>query len=155
MEFENLHGLYAGIEISNSIGAQNTKGLIVLLGENIHSSPGSPVHTQNWVNFEVGVAAGYKKPVLVFEEYGHDINFSIPYVSDYCRYNIDDKSVGPIGDLLAQRILQRRRPRRLIRCAGCDATYFYWNSDVIERCPVCRRSSTIRRNRIDLRLSNV
>jgi hypothetical protein len=155
IEFENLQGLYAGVDISNIIGNLNTKGVILLLGENVYSSQRSPVHTHNWVNFEVGVAAGYKKLVLVFEEYGHDINFPIPYVSDYCRYNVDDESVGLIGDLLAQRILQRRRPQRQIRCAGCYATYFYWNNDVLENCPVCRRSSTTRRNRIDLRLSNV
>lgn len=155
IEFENLNGLYAGIEISNIIGSQCTACVLVLLGENIYSSPVSPVHTQNWVNFEVGVAAGYQKPVIVFEEYEYDINFPIPYVSDYCRYNIDDNLVGTIGNMLAQRILQRLQPQRAIQCQGCYARYYYWNDDLLERCPVCRRSTTQRRNRIDLRLSNV
>jgi hypothetical protein len=52
MEFENLQGIYAGI------GNRSTACVIVLLGENIESSSASSVHTRNWVNFEVGVAAG-------------------------------------------------------------------------------------------------
>lgn len=151
MEFENLEGMYAGVEISNKIRDPNTASLVVLLGENIESAPGDPVYTHNWVNFEVGVAAGYGKPVWVFEEYGHNIHFPIPYVTDYCRYELDNNEfLRYIGDILIG-----MQPTSRIRCLFCHAEYNYWNSEPIEHCPVCRQPSTRQRNKIDLRLSNV
>lgn len=159
MEFENLEGAYAGVEISNKIRHPNTACLIVLLGENIESAPGDPVYTHNWVNFEVGVAAGYGKPVWVFEEYRDDIHFPIPYVTDYCQYQIGNNDfLRYIGNTLIGSMLSpphRRTPQVRIHCHFCHAEYNYWNDVPIERCPVCRQPTTQRRNKIDLRLSNV
>jgi hypothetical protein len=78
MEYEDLRGIYAGVRISNIVRDRNVVCLIVLLGDNVESSSRSPVHTHNWVNFEVGVAAGYGKAVWVFEEYCYDRHFPIP-----------------------------------------------------------------------------
>jgi hypothetical protein len=53
MEMENLedqYDRYAAIEISNYIRYECVC-LIVLLGQNLLSSPRSPIHTQNWGAF--------------------------------------------------------------------------------------------------------
>ncbi|MDE1767498.1 MAG: hypothetical protein KGI27_14680, partial [Thaumarchaeota archaeon] len=92
MELEDLEGEYAGSRISDIIRSnvqEDTNAVLVLLGKNLENPPSAtPQYTHNWVNFEVGVAAGCKKPVWVFEDYDEFINFPIPYVTDYCRYNL-------------------------------------------------------------------
>jgi hypothetical protein len=155
MEYEDTRGIYAEDRISDIIKDPRISCVIVLLGENIVTSPRSPVHTRNWVNFEVGVAAAYKKAVWVFEEYGYDRDFPIPFVSDYCRYYLwDDISLEHIGQVLVYKLTggQSLYPKQ---CGYCYARFYYWNSDIIEHCPVCRQPSYKRRNKIDLRLSNV
>lgn len=90
MELENLeerYDRYAAIEISNYI-RNECASLIVLLRPNLLSSPRSPIHTHNWVPFEVGVAADCRMPIWVFEEYHKEFRFPIPLVTDYCRYNL-------------------------------------------------------------------
>ena len=155
MEYEDIRGIYAGERISKIIKDPKIACLIVLLGENIVSSPRSPVHTRNWVNFEVGVAAGYNKAVWVFEEYGDEKNFPIPFVSDYCRYHLwDEGFLEYIGQVLSYK-LAGGESLHPTKCGFCHARFFSWNSDALKYCPVCRQPSYKKRNKIDLRLSNV
>jgi len=64
------------------------------------ANPPNRHYTQNWVTFEVGVAAGCNKPVLVLEEINNITDFPIPYVSDYYQYQLDDnedrKGIGKV-----------------------------------------------------------
>jgi hypothetical protein len=153
MEMENLEARadrYAAIEISNFIRYECVC-LIVLLGPMLLSSPRSPIHTQNWVPFEVGVAADCRMPIWVFEEYHKEIRFPIPLVTDYCRYNLwEDESQRYIGEILVQKLagLNSRYP---IQCNFCFARYYYWNNDAIELCPVCRKRFYPRRDGFDFK----
>ena len=154
MEYEDTRRIYAGERIAQIIKDDGVTCLIVLLGKNVESSSGSPVHTRNWVNFEVGVAAGDRKAVWVFEEYGYNIRFPIPFVSDYCRYHLDDdRSLKHIGNVLTHKLAGGIS--RAVTCGYYHARFFYWNNDKIEQCPVCRNPTFRKRNKIDLRLSNV
>jgi hypothetical protein len=85
MELENLNRRYAGVEISDSI-RNECNAVAVLLGKKLANPPyESRQYTNNWVNFEVGVASGSGKPVWVFESFGETIPFPIPHVTDYVQ----------------------------------------------------------------------
>lgn len=63
MELEDLQYMNKGVEISRKI-CEESDALVVLLGKNVQSPPKRAHNfTRNWVSFEVGVAAGCKKPV--------------------------------------------------------------------------------------------
>ena len=78
----------------------------------------------------------------------------IRFPKDYCRYYLDDdRSLKHIGNVLTRKLAGGRV--RGITCGYCYARYYYWNADRIEQCPVCRNPTFRKRNKIDLRLSNV
>ncbi|MDE1869316.1 MAG: hypothetical protein KGH60_05135 [Candidatus Micrarchaeota archaeon] len=141
MEWENLGKAYAGKVISDTIMSKDTKAVIVLLGKALETPPvTTPEFTHNWVNFEVGVACAAKKPVWVFEDFNEIIKFPIPYVTDYCRYNMNnDEHIKQIGSLLER---DSNSTTKGILCAyeNCNAVYRYWSTEVEFICPVCRRS---------------
>lgn len=62
-----------------------SEALFLLLGPHIRQS----VHTQNWVAFEVGLACAMHKDVWIFEQDGANIEFPIPYFTDYMIYSLD------------------------------------------------------------------
>ena len=98
MELEDLSYKDAGNEIANSI-REECDAVIVLLGKNVLYAPRrSTRHTRNWVAFEVGVAAGCKKSVWVFENSRIPIYFPIPYITDYYKYKLNDGSVNLSSD---------------------------------------------------------
>jgi hypothetical protein len=47
-------------------------------------------HTQNWIDYEVGLACAKGLPVWVFEPFETPINFPIPYCTHCVRLNLDD-----------------------------------------------------------------
>jgi hypothetical protein len=157
MEFEDLEGFYAGDEISNIIWHEATECVVVLLERNISNFP----YTHNWVNFEVGVASGWWKPVWVFEEYGRNIHFPISFVTDYCRYRLNDsKFLRYIGEILVFSLAYLMtygvpvvRNEKL--CPNCSSKFNYWNDDKIRYCPVCRQPLNYRGRKVNLRLSNI
>jgi hypothetical protein len=159
MELENLTNKYAGFEISNII-TNESGGVAVLLGKNLQSPPTmSPEFTHNWVNFEVGVAAGTGKRVWVFEEYGPNIRFPIPYVTDYVRYILDnDEHLRIIGEILKANLTARMSNQPSIKCphSSCNAVYYYWSTATQIHCPVCRHPiPKYEERRERLNLSNV
>lgn len=152
MEWEKLDNEYAGLRIADIIRSdviENTRAVLVLLGKNLKNPPTpTPQFTHNWVNFEVGVAAGCKKPVWVFEKLDEFIQFPIPYVTDYAKYRHEDIGhLRIIGDILKDKITNGlRRPPFTITCGhkNCNGKYNFWNEDVKEfNCPVCRQSLVI------------
>ena len=84
MEFEKFHPP-AWQKIRDEVSS--SQALFVLLGPNIRRT----IHTQNWVAFEVGLACAFGKEVWVFEQSGSNIDFPIPYLTDYMIYNLEDK----------------------------------------------------------------
>lgn len=148
MELESLQNQYAGSRIADIIRSrfvENTKAVIVLLGENLENPPSStPQYTHNWVNFEVGVAVGCKKPIWVFEESDKSIKFPIPYVTDFCKFDIEkNEHIQQIGDILDQlyhydNVVQ---PENRFKCRHCNAEFNFWSQEISEiNCPVCRET---------------
>ena len=76
-------------DIITSNWVENVELVVVLLGKNLANPPNFH-YTQNWVSFEVGVAGGCKKPVLVLEEINHITDYPIPYVTDYYQYQLEN-----------------------------------------------------------------
>ena len=49
-------------------------------------------HTQNWIDFEVGLSCAEDKQVWVFEPQGQEVEFAVPYCTYYCIYNPKEPS---------------------------------------------------------------
>jgi len=149
MEWEKLENQYAGTRIADIIRSdvqENTDALFVLLGKSLENPPlENRQYTHNWVNFEVGVSAGCKKPVWVFENIQDFIKFPIPWVTDYIVYKLDDtEHLRSIGEILKQQILlsSNLQPHRVINCPyqNCNARYNLWTVGLFQiNCPVCRQ----------------
>lgn len=147
MELEEMGTIYPAKRITDIIRSnfqENTKAVIVVLGKSLEHPPTTnPQYTHNWVNFEVGVAASCNKPVWVVEDFTEFIGFPIPYVTDYCRYNIGDKThLLNIGNYLLSSISnpQQYHLRPKIRCTLCNAEYCVWDTVKTLNCPVCRQN---------------
>ena len=148
MELENIDNTYAGSRIadiirSNSALHEDTRAVVVLLGRSLEN-PLSPQYTHNWVNFEVGVSAGCRKPVWVFEQFTEFINFPVPYVTDYCLYEINSKDhLQFIGNHFKALYGNGQivHPPRTIKCHLCNAIYNFWSNQQCIKCPVCRRDT--------------
>ena len=150
MEWEDLEKKYPAKRISEIIQSnwvENVSMVVVLLGPNL-ANPPNQHYTQNWVTFEVGVAAGCNKPVLVLEEINHITNFPIPFVTDYVQYQLDNnddrKRIGDvINNIHRVKTGNVRIPDDVPKICGyddCNAKFNLWQrySDNIS-CPVCRR----------------
>jgi len=150
MELEEMGSKYPALRIADIIRSnfqENTKAVAVLLGKNLENPPtATPQYTHNWVNFEVGVAASCNKPVWVFENFNDFIRFPIPFVTDYCRYNLGDKNhLLNIGEFLKTMVTlpQQYVNRKKIKCELCNAYYRIWDNEKNLNCPVCRQNISI------------
>ncbi|MGI0093238.1 MAG: hypothetical protein ACREA8_03975, partial [Nitrosotalea sp.] len=149
MEWEDIDNQYAGSRIADIIRSdvqENTDAIIVLLGQSLENPPTeSKQYTHNWVNFEVGVAAGCRKPVWVFEEFDKFHKFPIPYVTDYAQYNLNNNDhLQYYTNILKDRILtsyNTTKPVKNVKCQheNCNASYRLWSKSEVIYCPVCRR----------------
>lgn len=148
IELTNLKGKYEGKEIRDRIKSTLFKrevptALFVILGDEL-TSP-SRIYTHNWVNFEVGLAASDSMQVWVMEQEGKSINFSIPYVTDYMTYVLDNdedgqRMIAVFKRTLTGKLLGLPSP---ITCTKCHASYSYWNDKSEITCPVCRQSTPV------------
>lgn len=150
MEWEDLEGKYPAkriTEIIRSRWIENVTMVVVLLGPNL-SNPPNQHFTHNWVTFEVGVASGCGKPVLVLEEINHITNFPIPYLTDYYQYQLDSKEDRiQIGETMKTiRLIStgnKRVPKNISTKCGhsdCNAVFNLWMRYSNEiNCPACRR----------------
>lgn len=148
MEWEKLDNQYAGSRIADIIRSnvvENVRAVIVLLGKNLENPPTeTPQYTHNWVNFEVGASAGCQKPVWVFENLKETVQFPIPYVTDYVRYELENVDhLRAIGEILLNKLVHQsnKKPPYEIKCPyqNCNAKYNFWSKNTINLiCPVCR-----------------
>jgi hypothetical protein len=76
MEFERIYPP-AWQMIRDEI--RGSEAVFLLLGPNIRGS----IHTQNWVAFEVGLACAFARDVWVFEQQNANVEFPVPYLTDY------------------------------------------------------------------------
>lgn len=154
MEWEDLNNEYPAKRISDIIKSrwiENINMVVVLLGPNL-ANPPNMHYTQNWVTFEVGVAAGCNKPILVLEEINNITDFPIPYVTDYYQYEINNNEdrkyiVVVLNNIYKIKTNNARVPDGVpVICEhnDCNAKFNLWKrySNNIN-CPVCRRAITI------------
>ena len=132
--------------------------VFLLLGPNVRSS----IHTQNWIAFEVGLSCANGKEVWVFEKEGSDIEFPIPYLTDFMIYNLENAktfdyvrniidaygreidglkrgkwSINFIPDLRTKRNVPKGIP---IKCSHCQSEYFLHAITTLNfYCPSCRK----------------
>ena len=113
-------------------------------------------HTQNWIDYEVGLACQRELPVWVFEPSEEQVDFPIPYCTHTVRF--DQSNREHIKWLKVQ--LEYRRdhgagrygahqqfPRNMYdgtpstRCSNprCGLEFFQLNSDGVFWCPSCRQ----------------
>jgi hypothetical protein len=86
----NVHAIRAEFESYNippwnaiKEWIEESSALFLLIGPNLKSSD----YTQNWVSFEVGLAAGKGKEIWVFEQQGREVHFPVPYLDHYMLYD--------------------------------------------------------------------
>jgi hypothetical protein len=145
-EWQREYNRYAGETIANIISHPDTSALFVLLGPALQNPPGSSSpYTHNWVSFEVGVAAGCRKPIWVFEEFGSFVRYPVPLVTDYAQYTPGSvEHLQYYGTVFQDRIGSETfsiQPPRTFQCeyTNCNARYRHWSVSKSFNCPVCRQ----------------
>jgi hypothetical protein len=145
-EWQKPYSNYAGRTISNIICDPDSAAIFVLLGKYLENPPvSSSQYTHNWVNFEVGVAAGCGKRIWVFEEFGSSVRFPVPFVTDYAQFTHDSVDhLQYYGRIFRSIIMYRTNlvaPVPWFRCQyiDCNAIYNCWSIAQRFNCPVCRR----------------
>ena len=146
VEFERV-GSYPAWTIIEKMASPATRAVFVLLGPGLLSSE----YTINWVAFEVGLAAGLRKDVWVFEQYDADIQFPVPYLNHYLLYklgNIDHFQYIREKVSAYTRFLPAMRDRIIlsdnpeyVECQheNCGASYYFHSRAEKIKCPACRQ----------------
>jgi len=146
VEFERA-GPYPALTIIQKMANPATKAVFVLLGPGLLRSE----YTINWVAFEVGLAAGLRKDVWVFEQFDADIQFPVPYINHYVQYalgNIDHFQYIKEKVSAYTRFLPAMRDRIIlaanpeyIECQyeKCGASYYFHSHAEKIKCPACRQ----------------
>jgi hypothetical protein len=115
-------------------------------------------HTQNWVAFEVGVAAGHEPPIPVIAVRGEDVTIPIPYLRHHYSYSSTFSPVHPHQNQEDRQRLQNeffnvmhpmlndpwhfQNPPLERLCPHCNLLYHHHNQG--ERpllCPCCSRET--------------
>lgn len=106
-------------------------------------------HTQNWISYEVGVAASFNKILYVFRE--NSVKFAVPYLTNYAPYSvrpkldakwIDEESKKTFHDLLfnvMKAIISDpagKKPHK-IKCSNCKIVFRYHGTNHEIECPCC------------------
>lgn len=123
---------------------ERSDALILVLSKGVTNRE----YTQNWVAFEVGIAAGCKPPRPVIAIQAAKVRIPIPYVTHYYSYsntlppsNLKDKSnwAGQFNSILAELLadvnFKSEYPK--VRCAVCKSEYHYHGPERLIKCPCC------------------
>ena len=140
MEFEDMQSPQWQ-EIKNKV--RSSEAVFLLLGPNVNRS----IHTQNWIAFEVGLACAYGKRVWVFEQENSNVQFPIPYLTDYMIYNLDETThfnyVRAIIEGYRQPdtlLIKRNLPKgKAVECFQCHSKYAMHTDIPTFYCPSCRQ----------------
>lgn len=132
MEFENYNKKYKPAFGKITEEMFKTSALFLLLGENLMRNS----YTQNWVSNEIGLAHPMRKPIWVFEEFGREIPFPVPYFNHYVLFTPAEKSHiayitaivreienGPILRFIRTVLFGKALSSQIIKCSHCDLTY--------------------------------
>jgi hypothetical protein len=109
-------------------------------------------HTQNWVAFEVGVAAGCNPPKPVIAIKGEDVVIPIPYLTHYYSYSPTvpasqwrasgtdlwhGQSKMGMHPMLSDP--NYKVPFLPTTCSHCKLRYYYHGSEICYKCPCCSK----------------
>ncbi len=124
----------------------NSEALFVILSKGLTARE----HTQNWVAFEIGVAAGCEPPKPVFVIIGENVVFPVPYLNHYFPYSVTNK---PPGFRESSEILWKGNVDGLmktyiqdpylapktkqINCRQCRTDFYMHGADSDFKCPCC------------------
>jgi hypothetical protein len=125
---------------------QKSDALFVILSRGLVAQE----HTQNWVAFEIGVAAGCEPPKPVFVITGESVRFPVPYLDHYFPYSMtvktprfagvpDSEWKGAIDGVMKQYIRNPRHSPEMDRvsCRGCRVSFYAHGSEREFNCPCC------------------
>lgn len=107
------------------------------------------VHTNNWVSFEVGLAANSRKllqpanlaglDVYVFEPKDKQIEFPVPYCTHYMLYEKTDEEIRFLKEMIKEAPLEP--DVEFITCpydSNCGVTFYLLSNIESFACPACR-----------------
>jgi hypothetical protein len=133
------------LQIKHSI--QRSDAVLLILSGGITQQE----HTQNWVAFEVGVAAGCDPPKPVIAIKGEDVKMPIPYVNYYYSYsptfpaphwkesdrdNWGDRFDNILGPMLDDVNYKPGYPQN--HCPHCKLRYYHHGPEQpFRKCPCC------------------
>jgi len=161
MEFEDVT---APPYLSIRDNVNKSDALFVLLSEHLVDKQ----HTNNWVSFEVGLAANQERPetngkamhspfgldIYVFEPLDQHIDFAVPYFTHYMRYPTTEAAFKWLRDRLRDGSLARSGFS--ISCAweDCKITFDYLSRFYTDSyyCPACRREVIFKKSYKDFKL---
>lgn len=118
--------------------------LFVLLGSNVQFSE----YTENWIAFEVGLAAGLGgKDIWVFEPSNVNVRFPVPFLHHYVLYNLNDdhsrRYISHIVKAYETIPLFRSLPHGVqdVTCGYDDCRQIFRLHTRVQQfnCPTCRR----------------
>lgn len=125
---------------------QHSEALFVILSKGLTARE----HTQNWVAFEIGVAAGCEPPKPVFVIIGENVVFPVPYLNHYFPYSITNRPFefqiesetlwkGNVDGLMKTYIQDPHLvpTTRQINCRQCRTEFYIHGSDSDFKCPCC------------------
>jgi hypothetical protein len=123
---------------------QRSDALILVLSKGVTNRE----YTQNWIAFEVGIAAGCNPPKPVIAIQAARVRIPIPYVTHYYSYsntlppsNMKDKSrwAGTFNLILAEPLadVNFKPEHPQVRCPACRSEYHYHGPERLIQCPCC------------------
>lgn len=147
MEFENIS---APPFVSIRDQVNDSDALFVLLSDHLIGL----AHTNNWVSFEVGLAANLNMsrsssqelstiglPVWVFEPLDKDIHYTVPYCTHYMKYKSEPLAVRWLCEILEDPSSKGGIGVKLV-CPNinCRLSFFYLSAHTKTlACPACRK----------------
>jgi hypothetical protein len=136
---------------------ERSKALFVVLTKNITTR----TYTQNWVTYEIGVAASCRPPLPVFVFREEDVDFPVPYLTwysdepvtsldylkpqDFSEFLLDFLIVLFRYQILAQEVFrsvldpswENQENEYFQKCKNCHIQYNYFGMNEKIHCPCC------------------
>ena len=137
MEFEDIkHPAWRTI----AKNVKESSSLFVILNKTLDDEQYE--HTQNWISFEVGLACMANKYVWVFEPYGEDIRFVVPYLTHLCKYMPESVDYVKFYKQVVESegLYPELNSKYGIQCPDCGASFNLLNFGEQYSCPTCRSS---------------
>lgn len=132
---------------------KKSKALFLILTKNITKRE----YTQNWVAFEIGVAAACDPPVPVFVFKEQKVDFPVPYVNHYFhqpRSNTDHLLKGGFSLMVLESLMYAFQELVLdgvikgkdsfiekelsSTCSNCHLEFQHWSMEEKFECPCCK-----------------